>query len=340
MSESRAHAVSCAFCYKQEAVNDTTFMRCGKCRKRSFCSKDCQRADWKAGHRRWCGVAGEINHDFEIRLSSGRGLGVFALRRFRKNEKVMAERPLMLQPYKAYVLNASEKLAFERLVPERGTFNEKCRLNQMDCRDIMGGREGDASLSQRSGIFIFMSLVNHECLGNTQHLFLVKYGVSMLFATREIDVGEEISMPYILHLRTREERQARVMGSFGFRCTCMACTSDDVNAKLEQAFEYDSSLTSLAQSPAAVGQALRRGQGLLGLWDELGAGDWVKSRTCYDIFQIAVLTKETAKKAAAFTRQAANLRAAVLGEDDDEVMRVKTFADNPSVHQNYGIYSP
>ena len=43
---------SCNFCNKR----DVTLLRCGKCSKTSYCSKDCQRADWKLRHKAFCKV--------------------------------------------------------------------------------------------------------------------------------------------------------------------------------------------------------------------------------------------------------------------------------------------
>lgn len=55
----------CARCYKEGPAED--FKRCGKCSKRRFCSKECQKADWQDGHKLWCGAAGEIDCDYTIR---------------------------------------------------------------------------------------------------------------------------------------------------------------------------------------------------------------------------------------------------------------------------------
>lgn len=84
----------CAYCYTT-AVH---LLKCGKCKKRLFCSKECQRQDWKVGHRVYCGKSGELGFDFEIRQVHGFGLGVFALQSFQKNDKIMVERPLLKFP--------------------------------------------------------------------------------------------------------------------------------------------------------------------------------------------------------------------------------------------------
>ncbi len=68
--------------------------RVGKCRTRVYCSKQCQSIDWKERHKDYCGKSGEINIDYEIKPSPGKGLGVFAKRPFKINEVIIAEQTL------------------------------------------------------------------------------------------------------------------------------------------------------------------------------------------------------------------------------------------------------
>lgn len=83
---------SCSYCYAREAE---PLKKCSKCKKRPFCSRECQVLDWKNGHKRWCGRSGELGTDFEIKESPGKGLGVFALRSFARDECIMVERPIV-----------------------------------------------------------------------------------------------------------------------------------------------------------------------------------------------------------------------------------------------------
>ena len=48
--------------------------------------------DWKTGHQHWCGKSGELDVDYEVREVAGKGLGVFALRDLKRNEKIIVER--------------------------------------------------------------------------------------------------------------------------------------------------------------------------------------------------------------------------------------------------------
>ena len=78
----------CAYCY----ADGIGYKSCGGCHKRYYCSREHQKLDWKKGHSKWCCKSGEIDFDFEIRESKGKGLGFFALRDLKRNEKIMVER--------------------------------------------------------------------------------------------------------------------------------------------------------------------------------------------------------------------------------------------------------
>lgn len=84
----------CSFCYGSVEK----LLYCGKCRKRGYCSAECQREDWKsASHKFWCGKnVGEMLTDVEVRPIEGKGLGMVALRPFAKSDMILVERPILL----------------------------------------------------------------------------------------------------------------------------------------------------------------------------------------------------------------------------------------------------
>lgn len=50
---------TCTYCKKRELPNpraDQKLKRCARCRSALYCSRACQRADWKRGHQRTCSV--------------------------------------------------------------------------------------------------------------------------------------------------------------------------------------------------------------------------------------------------------------------------------------------
>lgn len=53
-------ARTCSFCKKREPWNaqaNQKLKRCSRCRARLYCSRACQRSDWKSGHQRACAAA-------------------------------------------------------------------------------------------------------------------------------------------------------------------------------------------------------------------------------------------------------------------------------------------
>lgn len=127
----------CAFCYKQQAAA-APMVQCAKCNKRCYCDSACMAADWSGeggqGHERWCGFTGEIGTDYEVRDVLGKGLGLFALRPFKRFDVILAERPMMKSPWPLFsALSAPEAAALEALCPNGEPVAQKILANQMGC---------------------------------------------------------------------------------------------------------------------------------------------------------------------------------------------------------------
>jgi len=48
------HWKGCAYSHQSGDTSDLTLRRCSACQRVSYCSKDCQTRDWKAGHKHAC----------------------------------------------------------------------------------------------------------------------------------------------------------------------------------------------------------------------------------------------------------------------------------------------
>eukprot|EP00923_Selenidium_pygospionis_P019384 GHVN01033912.1.p1 GENE.GHVN01033912.1~~GHVN01033912.1.p1 ORF type:complete len:243 (-),score=12.25 GHVN01033912.1:421-1149(-) len=212
----------CAFCY---AWGERNLSRCSKCHKRLFCSKECQMLDWENGHKRWCGIAGEIGFDFEVlETEDGKGLGVFAKRMFTRNEKVMVERALIVRQGSEFsppVVPPAARDAVKQLLPENGNILEKIMRNGMGIGDEEDGR---------SGLFVTMSRVNNNCIGNAHHYFSARWNVKMLIASTEILPGEEITFAYVWNRAAY--RKIKHQEVYSFECRCPVCCGES-HLKLE-----------------------------------------------------------------------------------------------------------
>ena len=320
----------CAYCYKPAEKLFT----CGKCHKRKFCSRDCQKAYWKnAGHNFYCGVAGEIGFDFEIRKVSDQiGLGIFALKDFQKDDTIMAERPLL--HWKAgqrcllgsHSVPDSAREAIAALVPAGGTFLQKLNRNCMACTSDDDDNEG--------GLFVHMSRANHDCLANADHGYHEHRGVKILVAARA-NKGEEVTISYVGIYKALAQRQMRLRVSFGFHCNCTACSDTNVEAKLAILRDLDASILNLG-SRGEIEAAMRKGRRLIQIYDELCVSSWLYQRTYYDLFQVAITKRKFVSDGIKYIKLAYASALAHTGDDlHPTVESMKNFSQNPSSHRNY-----
>ena len=316
----------CAFCYR----NLVQVSLCGKCRKRKLCSRECQLADWKTGHKIWCGRSCELGLDFAVRLTDDRGFAVFALREIQRGEKIIAERPIMSILKNASVIqNEGFNLdAVMELTPLGSTdLMEKFQMNAMSCN----GAEEDSDVE--TGLFMLIARANHACLANTRQHFLKDDGVMILVASRNISIDEEITYQYISNFSS--DTYSLLQSKWKFQCKCRACVDAEIGEALRRINEIDSKILSFGRN-AKYDMALRSGRSLIALYDKLEESPKFYERTYYDMFQIAVSRSTTLNDARHFLRLALEAHILFMGSDTSvTAQEYKQFLDNLSLHSNY-----
>ena len=108
---------------------------------------------------------------------------------------------------------------------------------------------------------------NHSCLPNADHAFDWSALRMSVYATRDIEAGEEILIEYTSALiqRSRAERREILREAFGFDCTCRACSRTGSAATASDARR--AKIDRLVGEIAEAGQAgpSRRSEVLAGL---------------------------------------------------------------------------
>jgi hypothetical protein len=188
-------------------------LRCGKCLKRLYCSKDCQIIDWNShAHKHWCCKAGEIGYDYEIKPSDKyKGLGVFALRNFREGEKIMAQRPFVIEDLP--LLNQNQIAQIKKLEPsDSDLIADKFDFNALEC-----GKGINPVLC------LDASRINHQCpfVENCSHYWIKEHGVKIIYAKRDIKAGEEFTISYIDSFDAYSELDNK----WGIKCGCDGCSN-------------------------------------------------------------------------------------------------------------------
>lgn len=78
--------------------------------------------------------------------------------------------------------------------------------------------------SDHVGMFPKIARINHSCRPNSGNWWSEKSGRRVIYASRDIEKDEEITVSYIPLLKTTKDRQARLQ-QYGFVCDCTACQS-------------------------------------------------------------------------------------------------------------------
>ena len=192
--------------------NPQSRYKCGKCIKRIYCSKECQMIDWKSGHKQWCCKAGEIGFDYEIKKSNKyTGLGVFALRDFVLGEKIMAQRCFTVK--NMHLLIPEQIEAVKKLEPIGSELiSEKFDFNALDC-----GKNINPVLC------LDASRINHQCpfVENCSHYLIKEHGIKIIYAKRNINAGEELTISYIDSFDSYSELNDK----WGIKCCCDGCSN-------------------------------------------------------------------------------------------------------------------
>lgn len=71
-------------------------------------------------------------------------------------------------------------------------------------------------------MFPKVARINHSCRPNAANIWSAASNMRIIWAARDIQPGEEVTVTYAPLLKKSEERQRR-LAPYGFRCTCEAC---------------------------------------------------------------------------------------------------------------------
>ena len=321
----------CTYCH---ALCEPLF--CAKCKKRTYCSKKCQKLDWSKssgqGHKIWCSQdVGENGIDWIIRECPDKGLGVFAMRNIPIGFKICVDRA-----WSQAEVYASEQLSgtLSSLEPQNGSLKEKFDLNAMSCPD----------LDNDSVVCMTMSRVNHSCDPNSEHMYVNTYKVQVLVALREIKKGEEICFSYASHDNigdynelTAERCRELLRGKWGIECSRNCICHDKARLKLvAKARKLDNKIVKFARlgdSDSAMDYVKQKAE----ILQSLGVSDYsaMTMRNCYDGFQIGIMALHTISIAKQFLLQALKVSIAFYGEDHQHTKDWKKYLDKPECHRNF-----
>ena len=278
---------------------------CAKCHAAVYCGRECQSAHWKAGHKFFC------SPKVEVKDIVGKGTGLFARRDFAVGDELSREKPILIQPGvmpNVTIAAASAQAAFSALPQVK-----------LDVVMSLSNAWADTGISSRFGISTFVPLgitktngiplgqnathsglyalacrMNHACKPNARYVWRPDLKRELVFATRPIRAGDEITVTYLAEYAPRAARKLRLLEEFLFECKCSACEDParDLNAQ-EQSDARMLEIQELIDNVPTVGytdqqRALRMCERVLQLQGKEKVDTPVDThRIHYDAYQMA-----------------------------------------------------
>jgi hypothetical protein len=190
-------------------------------------------------------------------------------------------------------------------------------------------------------IFLDACRINHACDNNAQKSWNRNIKQHTIYALRDIEKDEEITIYYLGVLNNREARQEALRRKFAFTCSCRLCTllpdqSQESDRRLDEIFKLDGligrdGLLGILSSPLRI---LRYVDQQLRLYNEQGPNDNGLPRAFLDAAQIAIANGDLAR-ARIFAERAALGSIVLEGDDSSRVLQNRALSRDPSKHELY-----
>jgi hypothetical protein len=170
-----------------------------------------------------------VQHEFP-----GKGRGLVANKTLHRGDHIFASTPILVTDLDSYDLPDSERLALLYRGVDTLPSNSQKRF-----WELMGHFNGDPIADRIStnnfdvtidgvnqqALFPEIAMLNHDCRPNAAYFFDEEMMTHYVHAIRDISPGEEITITYIDNEKDQQTRMSRLEKSWGFKCSCSACTA-------------------------------------------------------------------------------------------------------------------
>ena len=172
---------------------------------------------------------------WEVKYIPGRGNGLFATRTLHRGDPILADTPVGVYHSDAFPHDFPlEYIYLHTAFIQLPQPTQKLFLSTMAFAEgdpIMERINTNAFSGEFEGASHFLmypetARMNHDCRPNAMYYYDPKTLVHATQASRRIEIGEEITIPYINILQFRDQRQAALSNYWGFKCSCKLCSSE------------------------------------------------------------------------------------------------------------------
>lgn len=247
-----------------------------------------------------------------VKEIAGKGIGMVATKKLYPGDLILGEKPIMIMPVAIFDSDReSTENWLDKTINRLGSMERELLLTLTDWANpddlTYVGLFYTNCMSWEEDVVVcpLMARANHSCRPNAEFVARVDKGVNQLRAMYVIEAGEEVNINYLPMAEeggdVRDVRRAYLRTSYGFQCTCRACTLQEPELTNEE--ELRETLKELqargAQNWAAeevseylegIGTLQGKLSHILGVLDEYfqGSSDDQASRLEYGVRGLAI----------------------------------------------------
>ena len=168
-------------------------------------------------------------HDFP-----GKGRGLVANKTLHRGDRIFASTPILITDTDSFALSTADRLALhyrgvDTLPPAtQASFWELLgHFNADPVDDRINTNNFDVVIDSipQQALFPEIAMLNHDCRPNAAYFWDEQMMTHYVHAIRDIRPGEEITITYTNNEMDRATRMARLEKTWGFKCSCAACTA-------------------------------------------------------------------------------------------------------------------
>jgi hypothetical protein len=261
-----------------------------------------------------------------------------ATRKLFRGECILEEIPFLqadTQDFKSatYVTSALEQLSNEkRKIFKRlhNMFPEQNDVGIINTNCYALGCDG-----YRSGVFENLSYLNHSCRPNAERWWDPERGVETVYAIREIQENEEITVSYAgVFGKTHEERQSYLFRGWRFECLCECCELTGQDKALSDKYRRLIGRVDEMVGFVAAKQMLPLIRLSLECCEKELLFGAIQGRFWYDGFQMALEIGDLTE-AKKFIKMAHEQYLLGTGPGSSETKRMASFVQEPTSHPSW-----
>lgn len=172
---------------------------------------------------------------WELREIPGKGYAAFATRSFKKGEWICTEFPVTWihehHPFNSQQLEEIDEKVDKMTEEDREAFLAMANVYNVDETAVNSGifmtncfDMTDSIFGKSCAMYLALGRLNHSCSPNVQQTHIPETTEEVAYASRDIEVGDELNDCYIDLRQSRAARREELLDLYKFSCECDCCT--------------------------------------------------------------------------------------------------------------------